>query len=146
MKRLRQLRGGLVISMLWAFAWLPIGVLLGLTLGWVHIPPRSWMEASFLTTWTAVGALSGAAFAAILAVAERKHTFAELSPRRFLLWGLLGGATIPVVSTVIVLAISKRHLAPPAGPVFALMTVVGGLCASATLWLARRSREEPVGS
>jgi hypothetical protein len=133
------------MAMLWAFAWLPIGVLVGLTFGWVHIPPRSWLEASFLTTWTAVGALSGGVFALILAIAERKRTFAELTPRRFMLWGLLGGATIPVVSIVIVAAIANVHLAAPSGPVFALMTALGGVCASASLWLARRSRQESAG-
>jgi hypothetical protein len=103
------------------------------------------MDLSFLAFWTGIGILSGAVFAALLATLERDQTLERLSARRVAVWGALGGATVPVLSTLVVLAVTNLHLSADAPPVFIAMAALGTACALATLWLARRRGAEPEG-
>ena len=99
-------------------------------------------DLSFLAFWTGIGVLSGAVFAALLTTLERDQTLERLSAHRVAVWGALGGATVPVLSTLVVLAVTNLHLAAEAPPVFLAMAALGSACALATLWLARRRGTE----
>lgn len=139
MRLLRRLRGTAVIASVWALAWLPVGIPLGLAFGWLRWPLLGAANFPFLAFWTGIGFLSGTVFSALLAMRERNRTVEELSSGRVALWGVLGGATVPVLSSLLVLAVTDLHLSREAGPVFLAMAALGGGCAYATLWLARRS-------
>ena len=110
---------------------------------WVRFPTTGAMDLYFLGFWTGIGILSGAVFAALLATLERDQTLERVSARRVAVWGALGGATVPVLSTLVVLAVTNLHLSAEAPPVFLAMAALGGACALATLWLARRRGTHP---
>ena len=55
----------------------------------------------FLTIWTLWGALSGAIFAVVLAIADRRHTLAELSLVRVAVWGAIGSLALPAAFTIV---------------------------------------------
>jgi hypothetical protein len=110
----RRLRGILGVALLWAVAWLPLGLLLGLYSYWREGPmdfDASWPPGHFfshvgwfLAFWATAGAISGALFALVLAIAERHRTLRDLSTRRMALWGALGSVLVPAV----LLAITAR--------------------------------------
>jgi hypothetical protein len=135
----RRLRSSVVIATLWAIAWLPSGIALGLLLGWLSGPQARADVIPFVGFWAAVGFLSGAAFAVLLAALERGRRIEELSDLRVACWGVLGGATFPVFATSLVLALTKWHLGEVAVPLFLAMGALGGACGLATLWTARRA-------
>jgi hypothetical protein len=120
-----------------------VGVALGLATGWIQMPMIRATNFEFLAFWTGIGMISGGVFAALLATLERNKTLAQLSGRRVAVWGMLGGATVPVLSTLLVLSVTDLHLAQEAGPVFVAMAAFGAACARATLWIARRGAEQP---
>lgn len=133
---LRRLRSTVVIAILWAIAWLPPGIALGLLLG-LRVPRSEVIP--FIGFWAAVGFLSGAAFAALLAALERGRRIDELSSSRVACWGVLGGATFPLFAISLVLALTNWHLSDVAVPVFMAMGALGGVSGLATLWTARRA-------
>lgn len=124
--------------------WLP----LGLALPWlrqrppsqcVYCPPD--FVIRFLTIWTLWGALSGAIFAVVLAIAERRHTLAELSLARVALWGAIGSLALPAALTI---AEVMQTPFPPSEWRFVLAALgiaaaLGAGCAVGTLALARRA-------
>ncbi len=132
---------------MWALVWLPIG--LAVALYAAASPPQPSDVISrpvsvplFLTAWTVWGGMSGAAFALILGVTERRHSLGELSLARTTVWGALGAMTVPTALTLI------DVLRMPVGlqlydwrlPLVALVAsgCLGGVCGAATLTLARR--------
>ena len=135
---LRRLRGAGVIALFWGVAWLPVGIVLGVIMGWVRFPDPRARALSFLAFWTGIAVVSGAVFSALLAWLERHHTVDKLSARRVVVWGALGGATVPVLSSLTVLALTDGHLTAAVPPVLLAMAALGAACARATLWLARR--------
>jgi hypothetical protein len=122
--------------------WFP----LGLALPWlrrrplnqcVYCPPD--FVIRFLTIWTLWGALSGAIFAVVLAIAERSHTLAELSFARVAVWGAIGSLALPAGLTIADLV----RTAFPSEWRFVLIALaiaaaLGAGCAAGTLALARR--------
>jgi hypothetical protein len=70
---------------MFAFAG-PIVAVLGRLTG--TLPPDYGIP---LLRWIEFGAVSGAAFATALVLAERRHTIRSVSPGRFGLWGFLPG-------------------------------------------------------
>jgi len=145
MSLLRRIRGAGIIAVLWGIAWLAAGIALGLLMQWVGFFDTGLLGLSFLGFWTGIGVLSGAVFAALLATLERNQTLERLSARRVAVWGALGGATVPVLSTLAVLAMTNVSLTGEALPVFLAMAALGIACALATLWIARRRGTEPGG-
>jgi hypothetical protein len=137
---LRRIRGALSLAGLWAVAWVPVGVLVGLAKGWSHLPPRSKSELVFLAVWTFLGASSGAVFAALLATLEKNRTLADLSPRRLAVWGAIGGAALPVVVSLLITTLVRGlSLNSDAPGVFLIMALMGSVCAWLTLRIARTS-------
>ncbi len=94
----------------------------------------------FLTLWTLWGALSGAIFAVVLAVAERRHTLVELSFARVAVWGAMGSLALPAALTILDVV---RATSPSEWRfVFIALGIAGALgagCAAGTLALARRA-------
>ena len=139
---MRRLRGILVAAVIWAIVWLP----LGLALPWlrrrpldqcVYCPPS--FVIRFLGIWTLWGALSGAIFAVVLAIAERRRTLADLSFARVAVWGAIGSLALPGAMTIS----DVMRSAAPDSERFVLMALgiaaaLGAGCAAGTLALARR--------
>jgi hypothetical protein len=139
----RRLRGVLVAALIWAIVWLP----LGLALPWlrrrppdqcVYCPPG--FVIRFLTLWTLWGALSGAIFAVVLAIAERRHTLAELSFARVAVWGAIGSLALPAALTILdvvraTFPSERRFVLIALG----IAAALGAGCAAGTLALARRA-------
>src|SRR4051812_7542547 len=89
---------------LWAIAWTGPGILWMCGLTWLlhqrhgSGPDPLSFVISVLVNWTLVGALSGALFAVVLSLAERKRgSFAALSLPRMAAWGAVGGVGFPLL-------------------------------------------------
>jgi hypothetical protein len=145
---LRQLRAVLGISLLWALVWLPLGVAVALYAAARSPQPSDFISRPvslpvFVTAWTAWGGMSGALFAVVLGLTERRHTLGELSMARTAVWGALGSMTVP--AALIVIEVLRTPLALRLYdwrlPLVALAVsaVLGAGCAAATLTLARRT-------
>ena len=118
----RALRGATVIGIAWDFAWILVGALIAAVIGVVSpedIGPGEGPERA-LPILGLVGFLSGAGFAALLALAERRTRLEDLSLPRVALWGLLGSAAIPLLMGA---DGSMGWVTGPMGAVFAAASV-----------------------
>jgi hypothetical protein len=133
----RRLRGTLGLASLWAAVWLPTGVLLSLVLGWTGHSLR--LPSWYLGAWTVLGASSGAVFAMLLALFERRRSLQDLSVRRLSIWGAAAGAALPIAGSLLLVAfVSGLSLSSDAPVVFAVLALLGASSAWATLTIARR--------
>jgi len=147
MNLLQRLRGLAGTALLWAAAWFLVGLAFGIyqaeTIPRPDVPIEfPWLRivATATVIWTVWGAISGAVFALVLALAERRHALSELSMPRFALWGALGAITLPVIYLVII-AIQERdpEMLGPFALVLSVCAGVGAVAAAGTLALARRA-------
>ena len=93
MKRfLKRIRGIIGTGVTWALAWVGLGAVVGALVGY----PVSFLFRIALSN-SVSGFIAGSAFAAILAVAERKHTLADLSLKRVAIWGAIGGGLLSFI-------------------------------------------------
>jgi len=140
---LRRLRGIMGTAAFWGLIWLPIGVVLELLLARQPtdvLPPPFLVMIGVFTGW---GAVSGASFAVVLAIAERNHALADLSLLRVGVWGAVGCVLLPAL----LIALDLHHTSSPsigydwgyAGSLLAVCGVLGAICAAVTLTLARRA-------
>ena len=140
----RRLRAVLVTALSWAVFWLPFGFLMPLFRGpppeCLYCPPN-WFIL-FLLTWCLSGGVSGAAFALVLMIAERRHSLAELSMARVASWGAIGAAILPLV--LVMADIVQSGLAGfawgGAAVILGIAGSLGAVCATVTLALARRGQ------
>ncbi|MBC7842468.1 MAG: hypothetical protein H7099_09150 [Gemmatimonadaceae bacterium] len=99
---LRRLRGTLGIAATWSLAF--AGLFVGAFVLTRVFDPDSIDQGEGLARVAAIGAAlglaAGAAFATLLAVADRQKTIAELSVGRSALWGALGTATLPLFTAM----------------------------------------------
>jgi hypothetical protein len=119
---LRKLRGMLGMGITWAVGWTIVMFMIGTIIGIVDpdsIDPgeEPWRMAGIIAL---AGFLSGAAFAAIFASAERRRKIRELSVLRSAFWGALGGAALPLLTSVNDAVLSTTM---PLGALFAASTV-----------------------
>ncbi len=141
---LRRIQAVIVTATLWALVWLPPGIALDL---FAHSPPSQHRPPPAFgvlsAVWIAWGAVSGAVFAILLAVAERRNTIVHLSLWRVSAWGAVACAILPAL-----LAIWDYALGPGvytsfdwllAGVVIAVCGFVGAVCAASTIALGRRA-------
>lgn len=140
---LRRVRGVFVTGLLWAVVWGILGCVVMLAQVISHPrpvePSLSRLILLSLTFFGVWGAVSGSVFAIALAIAERQRRIEELSMKRVALWGATGGAILPAVGTAAtVLSGAASRLQPDVAVLFAITALLGALCASATLALARR--------
>ena len=139
----RRLRAALSLATLWAAVWLPAGIVLGFVFGWTG---RSWrVPLWYPVVWTLLGAACGGVFAFLLAALGRQHTLDELSPRTLALWGATAGAALPVGGSLLLIAVvPDLSLTQDATVVFALMALLGAVCAWASLKIAQRGASSHV--
>lgn len=119
----RRLRGALGIGVTWEVLWVAVGLVL-YTIFRVFQPedigPGEGLGTA-LPIFGLVGFLSGLGFAGVLSLAERRRTVHQLSLGRVALWGLLGGAVIPLLMGT---DGSMGWLTGPMGAIFATASVV----------------------
>jgi hypothetical protein len=135
---IRRLRGILSLAMLWAVVWLLAGLVIEVGLRWNAGLLRYGIHFQDLSGWTGLGAFSGAVFAALIALFERRRTFDELSVKRLAIWGALAGAVLPVAASI-ALGFAKTDVSS-AGLVavlFVIMALLGGACGWSTIRLAK---------
>jgi hypothetical protein len=93
---MKRVRGALVMGVLWAVVWAPLGVLLGMIVD---------RDGSMDEPWIAVGAypgfIGGVLFSIVLAIAARRRSFHELSLPRFTMWGALAGLLVGALPFVL---------------------------------------------
>lgn len=119
---LRKLRGMLGVGLTWAVGWAIIMFIVGSIIGIVDpdsIDPgeEPWRMALMVST---VGFISGSAFALIFSSAERRKSIRELSVLRSAFWGALGGAALPLLTTMNDSIMTNTM---PLGAIFAASTV-----------------------
>jgi hypothetical protein len=133
----RRVRGILSLGLTWGVAWGAIGTLLALLirqLDSVSFYPDSPFVVGALIGL--VGFICGVGFGSVLSFAERRRTLAELSLWRAALWGLIGSAAFPLLTTM---ENSLLLITVPLGITFATGTVA--LARRAELRLGRGARE-----
>jgi hypothetical protein len=83
---LRRIRSALILGLLWAVVWLPIGVVAGAAFRWIAFPlqPIDW---AFFGMFTGLGFASGATFGALLSRLKRGQTVEGIRPGRLAVWG-----------------------------------------------------------
>jgi hypothetical protein len=143
---LRLLRGFATTALLWGAAWAIAGAKVSFLFRRFASPGSdlplimaSWQQAAGI--FGIIGALNGGVFALAVIIGERRRSFAELSPARMALWGLMGGVSYPMLFTVRDLFIGR---ALPndwfvAVPVCALF---GAASAWGMLKIARRAKDD----
>ena len=141
MNVIRVLRGVLGTAAAWSLAWIP------LTLASWSVTAALFGNAPPLEYWGPMvigaairGAISGAAFATVLAIAGRRRTFASLRLRDMALWGAVGGVVAPAV-TLGAIAIMSSSAVPvlTIGLGLGFASALGAASAAGTLWVARRA-------
>jgi hypothetical protein len=144
----RRLRAILVVALLWVLALAPVGILWGLYLA-VTRPGPEYGPASAHTIGDTLNTLlfgllnssipaffAGAAFALILAIAERSKSVEQLTPGRLALWGVVGALGMPVA---MMFSVCCDMVMTSATIAYLLITAVaGGLCAVGTVFIAQR--------
>lgn len=133
-------RGIVKTALTWAVIWVPFSLIpIGLAaLFGAELPLR--VLGSLVAGQAVTGAINGAVFAGLLAVAGRRRTFESLSLPWIAGLGAIGGALFPFALRATLL--STMDVAIPATAlVSGLITsaLLGAGCASLTLSIARRA-------
>ncbi len=136
MKRwLRRIRGAVGMGLVWAAAWAPAGVLLGMV-----VDPDGSMDEM----WAAVGAyprfLGGVAFSAVLAAAAGRRRLEPLSLPRVAAWGAAAGLLVGALPFALGASTTER---PPslllAAVTAGTIALLSAASAAGSLALARRA-------
>ncbi len=103
----QRLRGILLTALTWALPWAAVGGATVVAFDWLARAPGFHTLTSVEFAWglfldgarffALVGAVAGALFAGVVAVAERRRTFATLNTGRMVVWGALSGAALPLL-------------------------------------------------
>ena len=99
---LRKMRGALGIAATWGAAWAIIGAGLSVITGMIDPPSIDAGEGPFRigALFGAIGAISGFAFGLVMSMTERRRSIGDLSIGRAALWGALGAAALPLLTTM----------------------------------------------
>jgi len=146
-KWLKRIRGALGMGLIWATAWFGAGAILGLVAGIYGVvwgtaawgTPTGMILASagfFSILFAACGFVGGAAFSTVLAVAEGRRRFDEMSLLRFAAWGAAGSFLLALPLLLSVLQWNGGWFG--VGGVLALM---GAGSSAGALALARRAED-----
>lgn len=126
---LRRLRGLVGMAVTWGAGWFGVSAVgWGIAL-WGQVPLG--VVLNLAAGVGMAGAIAGAGFAVIVGIAERKHSFEEISFLRFAAWGALGGVLVglPFIGELIYIG----YL----GPFFGILGGLGATSAAGSLALAR---------
>jgi len=136
MKRfLKRIRGIIGTGVTWALAWVGLGAVVGALVGY----PVSFLFRIALSN-SVSGFIAAAAEAAIIAVAERKHTLDDLSLKRVAVWGAIGGGLLSFVPMAY--GVPLAYLLGP-------LVINGGIgagMAAGSVAIARRSEDRRLAS
>ena len=127
---LRRIRGAIGIGITWGAAWSAVGMV-----------PR-WIfgvntDAPFPIIFGVLGFAAGVTFSTVLALADRRRGFDQLSIPRFAAWGAAGGLVLSAAfAKAASLAWGDIALVAPA------FAIASALCASGSLALARRAARQ----
>ena len=143
---LRRLRGIIGTALVWGTAWAVAAC--GLTLVWhAWFRPRAGLAGvgfspvlGMTLFYGIIGVWAGAVFASVLAVGDRRRTFAGLRMSRVVTWGMLGGVSYPVL-VWLVASSGSGPMPSGLGVAVGLTAVLGGGSAAAMLALARRDSQ-----
>ena len=99
---LRKLRGMLGMGLTWGVGWAIVIFILGSVLGFfdpdsIDAGEEPWRLGLLVGS---VGFVSGSLFALIFSGAERRKSIRDLSVLRATLWGALGGAALPLLTSM----------------------------------------------
>ena len=99
---LRKVRGALGIAATWGAAWAVIGAGLSVITGIVDPASIDPGEGPLRigAIFGAIGGISGFTFGLVMSFAERRRSIADLSIGRAALWGVLGAAALPLLTTM----------------------------------------------
>ena len=81
---LRRIRGALLMGLIWAVVWLPLGLLVGMI-----VDPDGRMDEPWVVVGVYPGFLSGVIFSVVLGIAARRRKLDELSVAKVGGWGRL---------------------------------------------------------
>lgn len=144
---LRKLRGIAVTALTWAVVWVPVSLIplgLGSLLG-AAVPLR--LFVAFAISQAVMGAICGATFASILAIAGRRKSFDTLSLPWIAACGAAGAMLLPVIGRAVFVGTSDVSF-----PLVAMASTVvtngllGAALAAATLSIARRAPALPANT
>jgi FtsH-binding integral membrane protein len=129
-KSLRRVRGAIGMGLTWGAAWCAAGIMLA-------VVTRFKADAPFPLIFGVLGFIAGVIFSAILALAEGRRRFDQMSLPRFAVWGATGGLLLsPVFAKAASLGWGDVLVI---APTFAIACAV---CASGSLAVARRARPQ----
>ena len=132
---LRWLRGILGTSVLWAAAWIPLGLVV--TCIWVAVENNGSIPLSAIPYLAAAfakwGAVSGAGFGVMLSIAEARGSVGTLKPGRIAAWGAIGAGLLTLSMPLVIAGFNASVLTTVIG------AGLGALCAGGTLVAARRA-------
>ena len=125
---LRRIRGVIGMGLTWAVAWLGLGTILMIPLGFTG---GQFLMGALWFGW--LGLMGGAAFSVVLQITEGKRAFHELSLPRFAVWGAAGGflMAVPFITTFNTLTNAWINVG--------IAAFLGASSAAGTLALARRA-------
>lgn len=141
---LRRIRGALLMGLIWAMAWAPIGVLLSFVVD---------RDGSMDEPWVLIGAfpgfLIGVVFSIVLGIVAGRRRLVELSAAKAAGWGALAGLLLGVLVFVAGdqgADVERVWLLPLI--VITSFAALGSVSAAASLALAQRGdrRGAPDGS
>ena len=124
---LRRVRGAIGMGVLWGAAWSLAGGIPRWVLG-INT------DAPFPVIFGVLGFIAGVMFSVVLALAERRRTFDQMSMPRFAGWGAVGGLLLTAVfAEVASLGWGDVLMVAPA------LATGCAVCASGSLAVARRA-------
>ncbi len=136
MKRwLRRIRGAVGMGLIWAVAWAPLGLLIGMI-----VDPDGSMDEPWIAVGTYPGFIGGVIFSVVLGIAARRRRFDQLSLARFGAWGAVAGLLVGMLPFVL----GSVNPALPTWLPFVItgsITGMSALSAVGSLALARKAEE-----
>jgi hypothetical protein len=138
---IKRVRAAVVMGLMWAAVWAPVGVLVGLV-----IDPRDAMDEMWFLVFGYPGFLGGVVFSAVLATRERKRHVDDLSVRRVGAWGAVAGLLVGTLPFLLGTATSRVPLWSLYSAVVGTTTLLSALSAAGTLAIARKARPPRVSA
>ncbi len=132
---LRRTRGALLMGLIWAVVWLPLGLLVGMI-----VDPDGSMDEPWMLVGTIPGFLAGVFFSAVLGIAARRRRLDELSVAKVARWGALAGlliGSLPFVLGDQNARTERLWLLPVV--IISAITLLSTVSAAGSLVLARKS-------
>ena len=131
-KWLKRVRSALVMGLIWALAWAPVGILIGMI-----VDPDGSMDEMWFLVGAYPGFLGGVVFAAVLGIAARNRRFEELSIGRCAAWGAGAGLLVGVLPFLLGSPTTAIPLWLLALVVIGSFTLMSAVSAAGSLALAR---------